>query len=321
MMTLKTCVIALLFGLGLSLASAQKVMKVIVPFAAGGPVDLTTRWLMQEAQEPLGLSIVVENRPGAGGNIGMQAIAKAPPDGLTIGIATTASNALNPWLFTKLPYQAQSDFQAITQMLSVPNVLVMNTAQSQKLGIHTLSDLIAYAKKHPGSMNYGSGGNGSAGHLAAELLKSTAQLEVTHIPFNGAQPAQLALLGAQVDFNIDNLASAAINIKSGKLTALAITSLQRSALMPQTPTVAETLPGFEIETWWGLVSPKGVREEWIAQLNSTFVNILKTPQIRTQFATLMAQPQPTSPEQFERMMNTQREKYKHLVRLSGATVD
>jgi tripartite-type tricarboxylate transporter receptor subunit TctC len=300
---------------------AEKVMKVIVPFAPGGPVDMTTRWLMQEAQEPLGLSIVVENRPGAGGNIGMQAIAKAAPDGMTLGIATTASNALNPWLFTKLPYQAQSDFQAITQMLSVPNILVIQSEHAARLGIRTLPDLIQYAKLHPGKMNYGSGGNGSAGHLSAEWIKSIAQLDITHIPFNGAQPAQMALLSGQVDFNIDNLASAAMNIKSGKLMALAITSAQRSPLMPQIPSVAETLPHFEIETWWGLVSPKGVNPEWVEKLNVELVKILKSPAIRTKFATLMAEPQPSSPEQFERMMAAQREKYKHLVQISGATVD
>lgn len=300
---------------------AQKVLRVIVPFAAGGPVDLTTRWVMQEAQEPLGLAIVVENRPGAGGNIGMQAIAQASKDGMTIGVATTASNALNPWLFTKLPYHAQSDFQAITQMLSVPNVLVMNTERAFELRIHSLGDLIAYAKQHPGALNYGSGGNGSAGHLSGEWLKSLAKLEITHIPFNGANPAQTALLASQVDFNIDNLASAAMNIKSGKLTALALTSSQRSGLLPKIPTMSETLPHFEIETWWGLVSPKGVKEAWIQQLNAVFVKVLKTPQMRLKFATLMAEPQPNTPEQFDAMMNSQREKYKALVQLSGATVD
>lgn len=304
-----------------SAVHAEKVMKVIVPFAAGGPVDLTTRWLMQEAQEPLALSIVVENRPGAGGNIGMQAIAKAAPDGLTLGVATTASMALNPWLFTQLPYQAQSDFQAITQMVSVPNVLVIPAPTSARLGISSLAQLIAYAKAHPGRMNYGSGGNGSAGHLGAEVLKNMAQLDITHIPFNGAQPAQMALLSGQVDFNIDNLASAAMNIKSGKLIALAITSSQRSPLMPQLPTMAETLPNFEIETWWGLVSPKGVRTEWIQQLNAVLMKILKSPAIRSKFAGLMAEPQPSSPEQFESMMISQREKYKTWVRISGATVD
>jgi tripartite-type tricarboxylate transporter receptor subunit TctC len=311
----------LVLALGSCSAHAERVMKVIVPFAAGGPVDLTTRWLMQEAQEPLGLSIVVENRPGAGGNIGMQAIAKAPPDGMTLGIATTASNALNPWLFSKLPYQAQTDFQAITQMVSVPNVLVIQSEQSARLGIRSLSDLINFAKLHPGRMNYGSGGNGSAGHLAAELLKSMAKLDIAHIPFNGAQPAQMALLSAQVDFNIDNLASAAMNIKSGKLIPLAMTSPQRSPLMPQVPTIAETLPNFEVETWWGLVSPKGVRADWIQELNAVFVKILKSPQIRIKFASLMAEPQPSSADQFESMMAAQRDKYKNLVQISGATVD
>ncbi len=304
-----------------SSAQAQRTLRVIVPFSAGGPVDLTTRWLMQEAQGPLALSIIVENRAGAGGNIGMEALAKAPPDGYTIGIATTASHALNPWLFSKLPYKPQSDFQAITLMLKVPNVLVLSMQNSFRLKLNTLSDLIAYAKKHPGALNYASGGNGSAGHLAAELLKSMAHLDITHIPFNGASPAQLALLSGQVDFNIDNLSSAAMGIKTGKLRALAVSSAHRSPLLPMVPTIAETLPGFEIETWWGLVAPQGVRSEWVNQLNQVFVNLLKSQEMKDKFASVMAQPHASTPEQFEAMMSADREKYQHLVSISGARVD
>ncbi len=320
-MCLLKCFLWVLACLLSSASFAQKTIRVIVPFAAGGPVDLTTRWVMQEAQQSLGNPIVVENKPGAGGNIGMEAIAKALPDGLTLGVATTASNALNPWLFTKLPYQAQSDFQAITQMIRVPNVLVMSSDNSFRLGIHSLPELIAYSLKHPGAMNYGSGGNGSAGHLSAELLKSLSKMEATHIPFNGANPAQLALLSGQVDFNIDNLASAAMGIKSGKLKALAITSGQRSALLPLVPSISETLPSFEVDTWWGLVTPKGVKPEWIEHLNTVFTKALKSAEIRAKFASLMAEPMPSSPEQFESMMSSEREKYKRLVRISHAKVD
>ncbi len=320
-MCLLKCFLWVLACLLSSPSFAQKTIRVIVPFAAGGPVDLTTRWVMQEAQQSLGTPIVVENKPGAGGNIGMEAIAKALPDGFTLGVATTASNALNPWLFTRLPYQAQSDFQAITQMIRVPNVLVMSSDNSYRLGIHSLSELITYALEHPGAMNYGSGGNGSAGHLSAELLKSLSKMEVTHIPFNGANPAQMALLSGQVDFNIDNLASAAMGIKSGKLKALAITSGQRSALLPLVPSISETLPSFEVDTWWGLVTPKGVKPEWIEHLNTVFTKALKSAEIRAKFASLMAEPMPTSPEQFESMMSSEREKYKRLVRISHAKVD
>jgi tripartite-type tricarboxylate transporter receptor subunit TctC len=320
-MCLLKCFLWVLACLLSSPSFAQKTIRVIVPFAAGGPVDLTTRWVMQEAQQSLGTPIVVENKPGAGGNIGMEAIAKALPDGFTLGVATTASNALNPWLFTRLPYQAQSDFQAITQMIRVPNVLVMSSDNSYRLGIHSLSELITYALEHPGAMNYGSGGNGSAGHLSAELLKSLSKMEVTHIPFNGANPAQMALLSGQVDFNIDNLASAAMGIKSGKLKALAITSGQRSALLPLVPSISETLPSFEVDTWWGLVTPKGVKPEWIDHLNTVFTKALKSAEIKAKFASVMAEPMPTSPEQFESMMSSEREKYKRLVRISHAKVD
>ena len=152
--------------------------------------------------------MIIENRPGAGGNIGVDAVAKAAPDGLTIGIAAVATHAINPWLYSKMPYDAASDLRAITQMVRVPNVLVMNADTARRLNINTLADLIAYAKANPAKLNYGSGGNGSAGHLAGEMFKSQAGIFAVHIPYNGGNPAQLALLSGQVDFNFDNLATA-----------------------------------------------------------------------------------------------------------------
>jgi tripartite-type tricarboxylate transporter receptor subunit TctC len=193
------------------LVQAQgKPIRLIVPYAAGGPIDVTARALAERVRDTLG-TVIIENRPGAGGNIGADAVAKAAPDGLTIGIAATATHAVNPWLYAKMPYNAASDFAPITQMVRVPNVLVMNAEVAQRLKIDKLSDLIAYAKANPAKLNYGSGGNGSAGHLAGELFKKEAGVFAVHIPYNGGNPAQLALLSAQVDFNFDNLATAAPN--------------------------------------------------------------------------------------------------------------
>jgi tripartite-type tricarboxylate transporter receptor subunit TctC len=192
-----------------SFATAQQVSKpihLIVPYAAGGPIDITARVLAERVKDSLG-TVVVENRPGAGGNIGADFIAKAAPDGLTIGIAATATHAVNPWLYSRMPYNAATDFAPITQILRVPNVLVMNTDTARRLGIQNLIDFIRYAKAHPGRLNYGSGGNGSAGHLSGELFKSRAGVFAVHIPYNGGNPAQLALLSGQVDFNFDNLAT------------------------------------------------------------------------------------------------------------------
>ncbi|MDR7095020.1 Bug family tripartite tricarboxylate transporter substrate binding protein [Hydrogenophaga laconesensis] len=301
-------------------AQASSTTRIVVPFAAGGPIDVTARILAEAVKGTLG-TVIVENRPGAGGNIGMTAVAKAPADGLTLGIATTASHGINPWLFKQLPYDPAKDFAAITQMLSVPNVLVMNADTAARLKINTVADLIAYGKANPGKLNYGSGGNGSAGHLAGELLKNQAGIYAVHIPYNGGNPAQLGLLSGQVDFNIDNLATAATNIRSGKLKALAVTTAQRSSVMPDVPTLASTLPGFEIDTWWGLIAPAGTPADTVRKLNAAFNAALNSPEVKTRFAQLLAEPAPSTPEQFDDFMKRERSKYQRMVKLSGAQVD
>jgi tripartite-type tricarboxylate transporter receptor subunit TctC len=294
--------------------------RIVVPFAAGGPIDVTARILAEAVKGTLG-TVIVENRPGAGGNIGVSAVAKAAPDGLTLGIATTASHGINPWLFKQLPYDPARDFAAITQMLRVPNVLVMNAETAARLKITTLAELIAYGKANPGKLNYGSGGNGSAGHLAGELFKNQAGIFAVHIPYNGGNPAQLGLLSGQVDFNFDNLATAAANIRSGKLKALAVTTAQRSSVVPEVPTVAATLPGFEIDTWWGLIAPAGTPAETVRKLNTAFGDALKSPEVKSRFALLLAEPAPSTPEQFDDFMKRERAKYERMVKLSGAQVD
>ena len=238
-------------------AQAQnRPIRLIVPYGAGGPIDVTARILAEQVKDSLG-PVIIENKPGAGGNIGADAVAKAAPDGLTIGIAATATHAVNPWLYSKMPYNAAKDFAPITQMVRVPNVLVMNAEAAQRLNIRSVADLIAYGKANPGKLNYGSGGNGSAGHLAGEMFKAQSGIFAVHIPYNGGNPAQLALLSGQVDFNFDNLATAAPNIRAGKLIPLAVTTAQRSPALPDAPPVADTLKGFAIDTWWGLVAPAG----------------------------------------------------------------
>ena len=303
-----------------ALAQSDKVTRIVVPFGAGGPIDVTARVLAEAVKGSLG-TVIVENRPGAGGNIGVSAVAKAAPDGLTLGIATTASHGINPWLFSKLPYDPAKDFAPITQMLRVPNVLVMNADTAQRLNIRSLPDLIAYAKANPGKLNYGSGGNGSAGHLAGELLKHQAGIFAVHIPYNGGNPAQLALLSGQVDYNIDNLATAAANIRAGKLRALAVTTAQRSSVLPDVPAMAETLPGFEIDTWWGLIAPAGTPADTVRRLNTAFTEALRSPEVKARFANLLADPAPSTPEAFDAFLKQERTKYQRLVKISGAKVD
>jgi tripartite-type tricarboxylate transporter receptor subunit TctC len=308
-------------ALAAPLALAQsRPIRLIVPYAPGGPIDVTARLLAERVKDTLG-TVIIENKPGGGGNIGADAIAKSAPDGYTIGIAAVATHAINPWLFAKMPYDAAKDFAPITQMVRVPNVLVMNAETAARLKISTLADLIAYGKANPGKLNYGSGGNGSAGHLAGEMFKQGAGIFAVHIPYNGGNPAQLALLSGQVDFNFDNLATAAPNIRAGKLKALAVTTANRSPALPDVPAVAETIKGFSVDTWWGLVAPAGTPREMIGKMNSAFVAALQSPEARTRFAALLAEPVWGTPDEFGSFMKAELAKYEKVVKLSGAKVD
>ncbi len=316
-----------LFTLSAPLAPAlaqQRPIRLIVPYAAGGPIDVTARLLAEQVKGSLG-TVIIENKPGAGGNIGADIVAKAAPDGLTIGISALATHAINPWLYSKMPFDAGKDFAAITQMLRVPQVLVMNADAAKRLDINSFQDFLRYAKANPGKLNYGSGGNGSGGHLAGEMFKQRAGVFAVHIPYNGGNPAQLGLLSGQVDFNFDNLATAAPNIRSGKLKALGVTALQRSPSLPDVPTLAEVSPelfkDFAIDTWWGLVAPAGTPAEVVSRLNAAFTTALKLPETLTRYNALMAEPRPTSPQEFAAFMAAERARYERPVKASGAKVD
>jgi tripartite-type tricarboxylate transporter receptor subunit TctC len=314
------CLSAIAGGVTAPVWAQGKPIRLIVPYAAGGPIDVTARVLAERVKDTLG-TVIIENRPGAGGNLGADLVAKAAPDGLTIGIAATATHAINPWLFAKMPYDANRDFAPITQMVRVPNVLVMNADTAQRLNIHTLADLVAYAKANPGRLNFGSGGNGSAGHLAGEMFKKAAGIFAVHIPYNGGNPAQLALLSGQVDFNFDNLATAAPNIQSGKLKALAVTTGKRSNALPRIPAMSETLKDFEIDTWWGLVAPATTSREVLDRLNKAFTTALHAPETQSRFALLMAEPVGHSADQFGAFMKKELARYESVVKASGAKVD
>ena len=301
-------------------ARAEPGILLVVPYAAGGPIDITARFLAERVKDALG-PVRVENRAGAGGNKGADEVAKAAPDGLTIGVAAVATHAINPWLYSKMPYDAGKDFAPITQMVRVPNVLAMGAEAASKLGISSVRDLIAYAKANPGKMSYGSGGNGSAGHLAGEMFKREAGIEAVHSPYGGGGPAQQALLNGQVDFNFDNLAAAAANIRSGKLKALAVTSLARAPSLPDVHPLAETLKGFVVDTWWGLVAPARTPAETIKKLNCAFAAALRSPEAKARFAELLAEPAASTPEQFGALMKSELAKYQAVVKLSGAKVD
>ena len=301
--------------------SQGRTIRLVVPYPPGGPLDIVARALAERVRDTLG-TVVVENRPGAGGNLGADLVAKAAPDGNTLVMGAVATHAINPWLYRKMPYDAVRDFTPITLVAQVPNVLVMNAEAAARLHIRTLADLVAHAKKNPGKLNYGSGGNGSAGHLAGEMFKSQAGLFIVHIPYAGGPPAQLALVSGQVDFNFDNLAAASANIRSGRLKALAVTTARRSTAMPDLPTVAESgLPGFDIGTWFGLFGPARLPAETTQLLNKAFVDALASPELKARMATLMAEASPNSPAQFAVFVRAELAKYEALVKASGASVD
>ena len=306
-------------------AQPARTLRLVVPYPPGGPLDTVARLLAAGVKDSLG-TVVVDNKPGAGGNLGADLVAKAAPDGLTIVMGAVATHAINPWLFARLPYDPLRDFTPITRVAQVPNVLVMNAETAQRLGIQNVRDLVLHARRNPGRLNYGSGGNGSAGHLAGEMFKAQAGVFMVHIPYAGGNPAQLGLLSGQVDLTFDNLASAAANIRSGRLKALAVTSAARSSAMPELPTLAEAgrevgLGRFDVDTWFGLFGPAGLPADVLARLHSAFTAALALPETRARMATLMAEPSPTTPAQFADFVKAELAKYGPVVKASGAKVD
>jgi tripartite-type tricarboxylate transporter receptor subunit TctC len=297
--------------------------RLVVPYPPGGPLDVVSRALAEKVKDSLG-TVIVENRPGAGGNLGADLVAKAAPDSGMLVMGAVATHAINPWLYKKLPYDPLRDFTPITGVSQVPNVLVMNVEAASRLGINSAADLLAYARKHPGKLNFGSGGNGSAGHLAGEMFKSRAGVYMVHIPYAGGNPAQLALLAGQVDLNFDNLASAAANIKAGKLKALAVTTSRRAAVMPDVPTIAESggpLAGFDINTWFGLFGPAGMPADQVQKVNRAFVDALNSADLKVRLTSLMAESAAGTPQQFAAFVKAEHAKYQAVVKASGAVID
>jgi tripartite-type tricarboxylate transporter receptor subunit TctC len=240
-------------------------------------------------------------------------------------IGAGATHAINPWLFAKLPYDPVKDFAPITLIAHVPNVLVMTPETASKHGISSLADLIAFARKNPGKLNYASGGNGSAGHMAGELFKSMAGIYAVHIPYPGAAPAQLGLLSGQTDFMFDNLASAAPQIRAGKLRAFAVTTGTRAATLADVPTMGEAggaaLKGFDVSTWFGVLAPAGTPAPIVNQISTSMRAALASNEMRERLARMGAEPAPTTPAAFAALIQSELAKYQQVVRFSGAKVD
>ena len=299
-------------------AYPTKPVKLVVPFPPGGSLDITGRLLAQKLTETWGQPVVVENKPGAGGNIGADLVAKSPPDGYTILLGALSTHAVNPNLYAKMPYDAVKDFAPISLIAITPNVLVVNAASP----VNNVREFIAYAKANPGKLAFGSGSNGSAGHLAGELFKVETGSDAVHVPFKGGAPATQALLAGDTQFMFDNLANAMAQVKAGKLKALAVTTAQRSPLVPELPTMAEAgLPGFDISTWYGLFAPAGTPTAIVAKWNADVTRILNSPDVRARLVADGAEPSPNTPEQFAQMIARELSKYARIVKASGAKVD
>ncbi len=300
----------------------SRTLRFVVPYASGGPLDQAARVLADQMRTSLGQPVIVENKPGAGGNIGADLVAKAPPDGYSIVMGAVATHAINPYLFKRMPYDANRDFTPVTRVALVPNVLVVNPAWAEKEGIDSVAALIRYAKANPDKISYGSGGNGSAGHLAGELLKSLAGINMVHVPYKGATPAKLELISGQTHLMFDNLASATPQIRSGQLKALAVTTSQRAEAQPNLPTIAESgVPDFDISTWFGIFAPAGLDTAVLDKLYQSAVAALKSPEMVAALDRMGAKPAPMAPQAFAEFIRAEQAKYKVIVEKSGATVD
>jgi tripartite-type tricarboxylate transporter receptor subunit TctC len=313
----------LALALGCAGAFAQsypaKPIRLVVPYPAGGPLDIMARAIGQKLTEAWHQPVVVDNRAGAGGNIGADLVAKSAPDGYTLLMGAVATQAINPALYSKIPYDPIKDFTAVALVAQVPNILVVNPSVPAK----SVKELIALARAKPGSLNFASGSTGSTGHLAGELFNTMAGVKMVHIPYKGAAPAMADLLSGQVQLMFDNLASSLPNVKAGKLHALAVTTLARSPAVPDLPTIAESgLPGFDLTTWFGLLVPAGTPHDIVVKLNAEIVRALDSKDMRERLEKMGAEPPPdNTPEHFAAFIRSEAEKYAKVVKASGARVD
>ena len=298
-------------------------VRIVVPFAPGGTTDILARAVAPELSRAFGQTFVVDNRPGAGGNLGADIVAKSSPDGYTLLMGTVGTHGINKSLYSKLPFDPQKDFAPITLVAGVPNVMEMNADTARRLGIQTVQDFIQYARAHPGQLNMASSGSGTSIHLAGELFKSMTGIYMTHIPYTGSGPALLGLVSGQVDVMFDNLPSSMPQIKGGKLKAFAVTSSQRSAAMPDLPTIEEAgkLKGFEASSWFGLFAPAGTPPEIVARIQAEVAKSLGTQTIKEKMLSQGAIPGGNTSAEFAQMVDSEIKKWALVVKVSGAKVD
>jgi len=301
----------------------NKPIRLVVPFAAGGTTDILARAVAAELAKLPGWNVVVDNKPGAGGNIGADIVAKSAPDGYTLLMGTVGTHGINQSLYSKLPFDPIKDFAPITEVAAVPNVLVINPAFAQQNKINNVRDLIAYARANPGKLNMASSGNGTSIHLAGELFKTQTRTYMVHFPYKGSGPALTDLAGGTMQVMFDNLPSSMALIKAGKLKALAVTSAKPSPALPDVPTIAAAanLPGYEASSWFGLLAPAGTSPEIISRLQHEVAKALGSAAVRERLQAQGAEPVGNTPEQFAALIKAETAKWAQVVKASGAKVD
>ena len=314
--------IALIAGSAHAQTFPAKPIKYVVPFAPGGPTDTFSRALTGRLAEQLGQPVIVENIAGAGASIGMDRVAKSPPDGYTIGLATTGTHAINPALYgPRLTYNALKDFSPLTVAVGYINILVVNPNVPAK----SVGDLVAYAKANPGKVNFGSAGNGSSNHLSGELLKSLTGAPMQHIPYKGSGPALTDVMGGQLTFMFDSPVTVLPQIRAGKVRALAVTTAKRSAYAPEIPTMDESgMPGYSeagSDLWYGIVGPAAIPRPVVDKLNAEIVKALRSPEMTERLKAQYLDAWPTTPEEFQKIIEADHAKWGKIVRASGAKID
>lgn len=305
-----------------STASAQaypsRPIKLIVPFPAGGGTDLIAREVANKVAVANGWSIVIDNKPGSGGNLGVDAAAKAPADGYTLVLGQTSNLAINPTLYAKLPYNPEKDLTPIVEVASAPLVLVVAADSPYK----TLADVVAAAKARPESLNYASSGSGTVAHLATEMFQKTAAIKFTHVPYKGAAQGSTDLIGGQIQMYMSSVPTLIGYIKNGKMRAIAVTSPKRTADLPSVPTIAESgFKGFEAVTWFGVAGPAGLPKDVVAKLNGAFNKALQDPEVKKKLASQGAETLGGTPEQFAKLIHEDIGRWGQIVKESGAKVD
>ena len=293
-------------------------ITIIVPFTAAGTTDILARLVGQKLGEKFDKSVVVENRPGAGGNIGTALVAKSAPDGYTLVMATIGTHAINSSLYKNMPYDAVRDFTPLTRVAMVPNVLVVN----KDAPYNTVQELIAYGKANPGKLTFGSSGNGTTLHLSGELFKLRTGVPITHIPYKGSTPAIADLLGGQISMVFDNMPSVIQHIKSGRLKALAVTSSTRNAQLPNVPTIEESgVPNYEVWSWFGLLAPAGTPDAVIDRLNREIVAIIRQPDVNARIVEMGSVPTPETSAEFGAFIRAETDKWARVVKEAGVAID